>query len=77
MTDYGSIPLTDALKAFIKSTQAYVNGVVRVKLFKGNIIVEGRKSANSLYDENLATLHFQPIPLTNMQLSDLSNFGDY
>src|SRR5699024_5969094 len=48
-------PLTDALKAFIKSTQAYVNGVVRVKLFKGNIIVEGRKSANSLYDENLAT----------------------
>ena len=48
-------PLTDALKAFIKSTQVYVNGVVRVKLFKGNIIVEGRKSANSLYDENLAT----------------------
>lgn len=48
-------PLTDALIAFLKSTQAYVNGVVRVKLFKGNIIVEGRKSDNSLYDENLAT----------------------
>lgn len=48
-------PLTDALIAFLKSTQKYVNGVVRVKLFKGNVIVEGRKSANSLYDENLAT----------------------
>lgn len=48
-------PLTGALIAFLKSTQAYVNGVVRVKLFKGNCIVEGRKSENSLYDENLAT----------------------
>jgi argininosuccinate synthase len=48
-------PLTDALIAFLKSTQEYVNGVVSVKLFKGNIICEGRKSENSLYDENLAT----------------------
>ncbi|MGL4698023.1 argininosuccinate synthase [Enterococcus larvae] len=48
-------PLTDALIAFLKSTQKYVNGVVRVKLFKGHAIVEGRKSANSLYNEELAT----------------------
>jgi argininosuccinate synthase len=48
-------PLTDALIAFLKSTQVYVNGVVRIKLFKGNILCEGRKSENSLYDENLAT----------------------
>ena len=48
-------PLTDALIAFLKETQKYVNGVVRVKLFKGNAIVEGRKSENSLYNENLAT----------------------
>lgn len=48
-------PLTDALIAFLKSTQTYVNGVVRVKLFKGHALVEGRKSANSLYNENLAT----------------------
>lgn len=47
--------LTDALIAFLKETQKYVNGVVRVKLFKGNAIVEGRKSENSLYNENLAT----------------------
>ena len=48
-------PLTDALKSFIKSTQTYVNGTVRVKLFKGQAIVEGRVSSNSLYDKNLAT----------------------
>lgn len=48
-------PLTDALTSFIKSTQTYVNGTVRVKLFKGQAIVEGRVSSNSLYDKNLAT----------------------
>lgn len=48
-------PLTESLIAFLKSTQKYVNGTVRVKLFKGHAIVEGRKSPNSLYDENLAT----------------------
>jgi len=48
-------PITDALIAFLKSTQVYVNGIVRLKLFKGNVICEGRKSENSLYDENLAT----------------------
>ncbi|MGX7417754.1 argininosuccinate synthase [Carnobacterium gallinarum] len=48
-------PLTEALLAFLKTTQKYVNGTVRVKLFKGHAIVEGRKSANSLYNEELAT----------------------
>jgi argininosuccinate synthase len=48
-------PLNKALKAFLDQTQVYVNGVARVKLFKGHAIVEGRKSSNSLYDENLAT----------------------
>ncbi|WP_147532620.1 argininosuccinate synthase [Bacillus marasmi] len=48
-------PLTDALKAFLKETQKFVTGTVRVKLFKGHAIVEGRKSPYSLYDEKLAT----------------------
>ena len=48
-------PLTESLIAFLKSTQKYVNGTVRMKLFKGHAIVEGRKSPNSLYDEDLAT----------------------
>lgn len=48
-------PLTGALKAFIKETQAHVNGTVKVKLYKGHAQVVGRESANSLYDFDLAT----------------------
>ena len=48
-------PLKDALTAFLEETQKYVTGTVRVKLFKGHAIVEGRKSEYSLYDEKLAT----------------------
>ena len=48
-------PLMKGLQAFLAETQQYVNGIVRVKLFKGHAIVDGRKSPNSLYDEKLAT----------------------
>ncbi|ENQ3079194.1 argininosuccinate synthase [Bacillus cereus] len=48
-------PLKDALAAFLQETQKHVTGTVRVKLFKGHAIVEGRKSDYSLYDEKLAT----------------------
>ncbi|MCT8137378.1 argininosuccinate synthase [Anaerobacillus sp. CMMVII] len=48
-------PLMPALQAFLKETQKTVTGTVRVKLFKGHAIVEGRKSEFSLYDEKLAT----------------------
>ncbi|MBA9026314.1 MULTISPECIES: argininosuccinate synthase [Bacillaceae] len=48
-------PLQNALSAFLKETQKTVTGTVRVKLFKGHAIVEGRKSEYSLYNEKLAT----------------------
>jgi argininosuccinate synthase len=48
-------PLKTALDAFIQSSQERVSGVVRVKFFKGNATIVGRKSAQSLYDEDLAT----------------------
>ncbi|ARK31719.1 argininosuccinate synthase [Halalkalibacter krulwichiae] len=48
-------PITKALQAFLTETQKTVTGVVRVKLFKGHAIVEGRKSPYSLYNEKLAT----------------------
>ena len=48
-------PATDSLIAYIKQTQKVVNGTARVRLFKGTATVVGRKSPNSLYDENLAT----------------------
>ncbi len=49
-------PEREALQALIDQTQEVVNGVVRVKLYKGNVIVVGRKSdTNSLFDEAIAT----------------------
>lgn len=48
-------PLREALDAFVNSTQGPVTGVVRLKLYKGNIISAGRKSPFSLYREDFAT----------------------
>ncbi len=43
------------LQTMIDESQQYVNGVVRLKLYKGNVIVVGRKSDDSLFDERIAT----------------------
>ncbi|MDH4067582.1 MAG: argininosuccinate synthase [Dehalococcoidia bacterium] len=43
------------LAAYVASTQRYVTGTIRVKLFKGNCQIVGRKSPYSLYDYSLAT----------------------
>lgn len=43
------------LQTMIDESQEYVNGVVRVKLYKGNVIVVGRDSEDSLYDGNIVT----------------------
>jgi argininosuccinate synthase len=48
-------PLHEALDAFVNSTQGPVTGLVRLKLYKGNIISAGRKSPFSLYREDFAT----------------------
>ena len=48
-------PLREALDTFVDSTERRVTGTVRLKLYKGNIIVAGRKSPFSLYREDLAT----------------------
>jgi len=48
-------PLRYAMDAFIDAVQARVNGTVRLKLYKGNVMTAGRKSAHSLYREDLAT----------------------
>jgi argininosuccinate synthase len=47
--------LREALQAFIDKTQETVTGWVKLKLYKGNIIVVGRSSNNSLYREDFAT----------------------
>lgn len=48
-------PLRNALEAFVSETQKTVTGTVRVKLYKGNVGVAGRKSVYSLYNAKLAT----------------------
>lgn len=48
-------PLREAVQAFIESTQEYVTGEVKFKLYKGNIIKAGTTSPYSLYSESLAS----------------------
>ncbi|MCU7915095.1 MAG: argininosuccinate synthase [Candidatus Thiodiazotropha sp. (ex Gloverina cf. vestifex)] len=53
---YWFAPEREMLQAAIDETQKVVNGVVRLKLYKGNVYVVGRKSeTNSLFDESIAT----------------------
>ena len=49
-------PEREALQALIDNTQQTVNGTVRIKLYKGNVSITGRKSEkDSLFDENIAS----------------------
>ena len=48
-------PLREAEQAFIESTQKYVTGEVKFKLYKGNIIKQGTTSPYSIYDEDIAS----------------------
>ncbi|PWH18954.1 MAG: argininosuccinate synthase [Ardenticatenia bacterium] len=48
-------PLREALDAFVRSTQQTMTGQVRLKLYKGNVILAGRRSPYSLYREDYAT----------------------
>ena len=44
------------LQALINRSQEYVNGTVKLKLYKGNVDVVGRKSSDSLFDAAMATM---------------------
>lgn len=48
-------PERSMLQKLIDTTQEVVNGIVRLKLYKGNVVVVGRKSPDSLFDERIAT----------------------
>ncbi len=54
-------PLKEALDSFIDKTQEYVTGEVRLKLYKGNAIVVGRRSDYSLYNAELATFEGEEV----------------
>ena len=54
-TGYWWAPERQALQALIDHSQQYVNGEVRLKLYKGNITVVGRQSDDTLYDSAIVT----------------------
>lgn len=49
-------PVSEAHRTFFENTQRFVTGETRVALYKGNVIVEGRRSQYSLYDASVATM---------------------
>ena len=53
--DYGKIPSKNDLDGFIETSQKPVSGTVKLKMYKGSIRVVGRKSAKSLYSQEIAT----------------------
>jgi argininosuccinate synthase len=65
-------PEREALQALVTETQRDVTGVVRLKLYKGNIIVAGRKSPKSLYDPQIATM--EATGPSNYDQSDATGF---
>jgi len=54
-----------ALQAFVTESQRNVTGTVRVKLYKGNIMIAGRKSPVSLYSPNIVTMEADPTKAYN------------
>ena len=64
-------PERQALQALITETQRDVTGVVRLKLYKGNIIIAGRKSPKSLYGAKIATMEGDP---SSYDQSDATGF---
>jgi argininosuccinate synthase len=56
-----------ALQAFVTESQKNVTGTVRVKLYKGNLMVAGRKSPTSLYCPHIATMEADPTKAYNQE----------
>ncbi|MDR3231638.1 MAG: argininosuccinate synthase [Synergistaceae bacterium] len=52
---YWFSPLKDCINAFVNETQQYVNGTVKVRLFRGQAVVRGMKAGRSIYRHDLAT----------------------
>jgi argininosuccinate synthase len=58
-------PEREALQAFVAESQKNVSGLVRLKLYKGNVIAAGRKSPRSLYNPEIATMEADPTKAYN------------
>ncbi|MEM8953697.1 MAG: argininosuccinate synthase [Verrucomicrobiota bacterium] len=53
-------PEREALQALVEESQAHVSGEVRLKLYKGNVMSAGRRSPESLYNPDVATMEADP-----------------
>jgi argininosuccinate synthase len=65
-------PEREAIQALVAESQRHVTGVVRIKLYKGNVIAAGRKSQVSLYNPDIATMEADPTQSYNQ--SDATGF---
>ena len=68
-------PLREALSAFVDSTQQFVTGEVKVKLYKGNIMLAGVTSPYSLYNESFATFGEDEVYNQNDSAGFINLFG--
>lgn len=68
-------PLREAMSAFFDVTQKNMTGTVRLKLYKGNIIIAGRKSPYSLYREDFATFEQDEVYNQADSLGFINLFG--
>ena len=64
-----------ALDAFVDSTQQRVTGTVRLKVYKGQVTVAGRRSPYSLYDQELATFGADSVYKQSDAAGFISLFG--
>jgi argininosuccinate synthase len=65
-------PEREILQSLVRESQKNVTGVVRVKLYKGNVMAAGRKSPVSLYNPHIATMEADPTKAYNQD--DASGF---
>lgn len=65
-------PEREAIQALVTESQKHVTGLVRVKLYKGNVIAAGRTSPLSLYNPEIATMEADPTHAYNQ--SDATGF---
>src|SRR4029077_5507232 len=65
-------PEREAIQALVSESQKHVTGLVRVKLYKGNVIAAGRMSPVSLYNPEIATMEADPTQAYNQ--SDATGF---
>ncbi len=68
-------PLREALSAFVDSTQQTVTGEIKLKLYKGNIVLAGMTSPYSLYDEEVATFDEDEVYDQNDSAGFINLFG--